>query len=234
MELDRGERLLRASGTSYSLVVMAACAAVVSVGLLVDRGFDHSLALAAWAGLAAVGLAFAAVFITTEVLVTAERVIEYRPLLARLARRVPSWGPLERSWRRSVELDEVTAAYASGGQLVLRDRQGRLWRLMCHDAPAASALAHEVAELQKQRLDAHKRDMRARREARRRAEGLGVHVSSVASGPARCTYCHDDFAEGEERTGCDRCGAPHHGECFEIHGGCAVLACAGRARRRRA
>ena len=34
MELDRGERLLRASGTSYSLVVMAACAAVVSVGLL--------------------------------------------------------------------------------------------------------------------------------------------------------------------------------------------------------
>ncbi len=233
MDLDRGEHLLRASGTSYSLVVMAVSAAVVSAGLLVG-GFDHSVALAAWAALAAVGLAFAAVFITTEVLVTAERVIEYRPLLARLARRVPSWGPLERSWRRSVELEDVTSAYASGSQLVLRDRQGRLWRLLCHDARAASTLAHEVAEQQKRRFEAHKLDMKARIEARRRAAGLGVHVSGVASGPLRCTYCHDDFAEDEEHIGCDRCGAPHHGECFEIHGGCAVMACAGRARRRRA
>lgn len=42
----------------------------------------------------------------------------------------------------------------------------------------------------------------------------------------RCPYCHGDFEGGLlQITGCPKCGARHHVDCFVEHGKCAVFAC---------
>jgi hypothetical protein len=230
VELDRDEHLIRASGTSYSMLLAALGLLVTATGVL-GSDLRSGAGLAVALVVCAVAVAAIAVFSTTEVVLTARRAIEYRPLLARLARRFPRWGPIERGWRRSLELEDVTLAYASGSDLVLRDPRGHLWRLGCHDALAASRLANDVIEQQRRAVEAHKADMLAQRRARESKEALGVRVSGIAaSGPARCIYCHGDIQDGDEVVQCERCATPHHDECYEVHGGCAVHACGGRRR----
>ncbi len=223
MVLERDERLVRASGVSFTAIALVAATVVLAAA--------EVYAAPLWGLLIGLAAAAYAVFGTTEVLLTEERVIEYRPLLARLARRYPGLRSLERSWRRSIDLHDVTQSYSSGPDLVLRDGQRRLWRLGCHSKAAASELAQEIVEVLKRQFEAHKAEMLARRQARRRSEVMTVRVADAAtSGPVRCVYCHDDVREDDELTRCPRCDTAHHSDCYEVHGRCAVPFCEGRAR----
>lgn len=53
-------------------------------------------------------------------------------------------------------------------------------------------------------------------------------VPAVAAGQAgpRCPVCATGF-EGRIRR-CERCSTPHHGDCWDYAGGCAVFGCASR------
>lgn len=42
-----------------------------------------------------------------------------------------------------------------------------------------------------------------------------------------CPYCRFPLKEGIEIVECGVCHAPHHGDCWQDNGGCAVVACAG-------
>lgn len=59
---------------------------------------------------------------------------------------------------------------------------------------------------------------------------VDVHVTARASGQdGDCPYCRSSIST-DERVSCDACGTAHHAECLADHGGCTVLACAGRPR----
>jgi len=66
---------------------------------------------------------------------------------------------------------------------------------------------------------ARARARRAPREAPRPRSGGSSSSRSARRSIARCPYCHDDVAAGDapgrapERS-CERCGAPHHADCF--------------------
>jgi len=57
---------------------------------------------------------------------------------------------------------------------------------------------------------------------------LALHAHEHAA-LVRCAYCHDDLSGEEWR--CDACATAYHAACAsELHEGCAVLGCSGRAR----
>jgi len=56
---------------------------------------------------------------------------------------------------------------------------------------------------------------------------VGVQVGSMENaGPGECPVCGVEAAEG--RVLCRACKTPHHGDCWEYNGGCAVFACGER------
>jgi hypothetical protein len=63
-------------------------------------------------------------------------------------------------------------------------------------------------------------------------------VTEPSRGPATadetgrsCPYCRFPLKEGVEAVRCGTCAAPHHADCWDENGGCAVVACAGGPRR---
>lgn len=47
----------------------------------------------------------------------------------------------------------------------------------------------------------------------------------------RCPFCHDALGErSHDLVACDTCQTLHHGECFDLHGGCTIYGCEGRRR----
>ncbi len=59
-----------------------------------------------------------------------------------------------------------------------------------------------------------------------------VTTGLEVSGTGPCPVC--GTAVEEDRSLCARCRTPHHKDCWDYLGGCAVFACAGRPRRMRA
>lgn len=226
MVLDRHERVVRTSGISYTLIIAAAAFIAITLAEVTVNVpmalllLFLSLLVVLWTLLG-----------TTEVLLTCSRVVQYRPLLARLARRFPAVRPVEAERRRTFELDAIQSAYASRDELVLQTATERV-RLQCHDAQTAFDMAFEI-EAQVRRRTA---ETVARIEARRRSERLQAQlrlattVSASSTGATRCVYCHGDLDPDEQVIECDRCGAAHHEDCLAVHGKCAVLACGGGAK----
>jgi hypothetical protein len=163
------------------------------------------------------------VWFARHVSITDRRLVEYRVLLARLARRFPRLALAEVARRRVILLEDVASARRSGVVLVLRTRSGGTHEVDCHDQVAAVHLLNAVDEYM--RRSPHLRPIR-------RPPALQVSVSVNASEEtARCPYCHDAVPE-DEAASCSRCKAVHHEECMSIHGGCAAFGCIGERRAR--
>jgi hypothetical protein len=91
------------------------------------------------------------------------------------------------------------------------------WRLDV-DAACGDDLGHRIArDLPLELIDA-------------RAPRLELRPRAPAE-DALCPYCRDHIAAPELRA-CPRCAAPHHAECFDLHGGCTIPACGGAPERR--
>jgi Prokaryotic RING finger family 1 len=55
----------------------------------------------------------------------------------------------------------------------------------------------------------------------------GRNLAGQAETGRACPYCRFPLKEGIEIAVCAECTAPHHRECWDENGGCAVVACAG-------
>lgn len=218
MDLERDERLLEARTIFHPLVVGALFLAVALATSGV-RGGHRPLVLGAIAGGLLVVLA--AVWTQRGVLVTDRRVVEFSVVAAWLARRLPAFAGLEKRRRRVLPLGGVLAARRAGNVVVLQVAGGE-HRIACHDDGVAAEL---VASIERQLL----RSPRLR--PVRRVEEPVIRVAAAAGAPGRCPYCHDDVPP-DEAAGCAACGAGHHAECLEIHGGCAAFGCGAPARSR--
>lgn len=182
------------------------------------------VAVALGAGLGVLLVLLAAAWTQRAVLVTDRRVVEYCVLAAWLARRWPRFAGLETRRRRVVPLGSIGAARRDRSVAVL-SIGGAEHRIACHDEHLAAQL---VASIERELL----RTPRLR--PVRRIEEPVIKVaatSAAAAGPARCPYCHDDVPQ-EEAAACAGCGAGHHAECLEIHGGCAAFGCGAPTRAR--
>jgi hypothetical protein len=217
MDLERGERLVVTRQLLSPIPFLAGTLALV-LGASLPAPW-HAVAAAT---VAVVGLALT-VWRSRDLAVTDRRIVEYRVLLAALARRVPRLRRAEARRRRSVLLDDVAEARRSGGALIVRLRDGSSVQLDCVDEELAGALLLLV--------DAHLRRAPRLRPTRRLAPPE-VHVHAEARGDGRCPYCHDAVPE-DEAAPCPRCQAVHHAECLQIHGGCAAFGCAAAPRRGR-
>lgn len=219
MELERGERLVEGRQLLTPLAFLSLLAAfliVAELGLsLVSIGLAAVVLAISWA---------AALWSARHLAITDRRIVEYRVFLARLARRWPRFAPLEAQRRRVFPLEGLASARRSGASLVLRLRDGSTHDVPCHTEEEAARLLAVV--------DDFLRRAPWLRPARR-APPMKVSVAASASAvePGRCPYCHDAVAE-DEAVGCERCGAVHHEECLEIHGGCAAFSCQGTRRAR--
>jgi hypothetical protein len=65
-----------------------------------------------------------------------------------------------------------------------------------------------------------------------RASGSRSAAPHVATGkasdaPGVCPYCQTPIAEDEEEVHCPACRTPHHRQCWQENGGCAVYGCRG-------
>jgi len=49
---------------------------------------------------------------------------------------------------------------------------------------------------------------------------------------ATCPYCQDLIKPGKEIIVCDRCGTPHHVECWNANGGCTTVGCGSKSGKR--
>ncbi len=54
-----------------------------------------------------------------------------------------------------------------------------------------------------------------------------TRVATADDAGRSCPYCRFPIKQGAEVAACGVCGAPHHMECWDENGGCAVVACAG-------
>jgi hypothetical protein len=222
MDLEHDERLIAAHAHQGPVAVAAAGMGLTAV--LAGGVSPSALLLAPFVALA---VALTALWTYRRVHVTDRRVVEFRPALAALARRVPVLARLEVGRRRVIALDDVVAAQPIGTTLVLRTEGNELHHLHVHDEGVAVAFGLQIDEL-----------VRRRMLALGRARSISVRVDATAPREAaalRCPYCHD--ALGEDEPGgavCDGCGARHHVECFEIHRGCSAGGCGARTARSRA
>jgi hypothetical protein len=65
-----------------------------------------------------------------------------------------------------------------------------------------------------------------------RASGRRGATRNSATGkapdaPGVCPYCQTPIAQGEEEVHCPACRTPHHRQCWQENGGCAVYGCRG-------
>lgn len=224
MILERDERPLHRTPLAASLAVGLGCLTVSGALAVAHR--EPWLALGSL--LALVGL-LVSLLAHRQQLLTDRSLIEYSPVLAALARRFPRLARAEARRRRVVRLSDVLEAQRAGARILLRPRYGRVIDFRCPNEQEAANLLRSLEGL-----------LRARGPHFRRAGEAGpptplaVRVTpaggreEVASG-GRCPYCHDEVP-GEEAEACARCGAVHHGECLDVHGGCAAYACQGQPR----
>lgn len=219
MELERGERLVEGRQLLTPLgflSLVAAFAILGSVGLSVASvAFALSLVLLGFA---------VSTWNARHLAITDRRIVEYRVLFARLARRWPRFAPREAHSRRTFSLQDLAAVRRSGASLVLKLRDGTSHEIFCHEDEEAARLLAVV--------DDHLKRAPWMRPTRR---PIGMKVTATASAapaePGRCPYCHDAVADEEAAT-CDRCGVVQHEECMGIHGGCAAFSCQGERKKR--
>lgn len=218
MELERGERLVEGRQLLTPLGFLSLVAAFVIVG-------------AAGVSVASVAFALAVVLLgmslsawnARHLAITDRRIVEYRVLFARLARRWPRFAPLEAHARRTFALQDLAAVRRSGPTLVLRMRDGAQHEIACHEDDEAARLLAVI--------DDHLKRAPWMRPIRRPPPVKVTATASTTAEPGRCPYCHDAVADEEAAT-CDRCGVVQHEECMGIHGGCAAFSCQGERRRR--
>lgn len=226
MILERDERPLHRTRLGRSLVVGFLCT-LLSLGLAVRQAEPWLLAVSV---LLVLGQLLAALAFRQHLL-TDRSLIEYSPLLVGLARRFPRLARFEAHHRRVVPLTDVLEASRAGARLLLRPRIGPPIHFPCASEQDAADLLRSLEGL-----------LRGRGRPYARATGSesgpptsSVQVTTLATrqpvAGGRCPYCHDDVGP-EEGAACERCGAVHHAECLDVHGGCAAFTCQGTARAR--
>lgn len=151
-----------------------------------------------------------------RVVVTNHRVVEYRPILAWLARAFPFLRRPEWKRRRSLDLEDIASVESSGTSLILKDIAGMNHELSCNSMEEAKGFLFEIREL-----------LAGLRQVKVRVSQRHKRVKAT-----RCPYCRDDLAAGDA-TPCPECATPHHEECLAIHGECALLGCHGKLPERR-
>jgi len=233
VELEHDERVLHGTGWVAPFAGTLAATAVLvlielprhllfAVGILIPLFLVHLTAIA---------------YSARRVLVTTRRVVEFRPALAALARRVPRLARLERSRRRAIDLLDVVTVRASGIYAVVHTTDDERHMI----ATASETEAARLMLLIDRSAGEARRAYEARREAERRAAAVAnaVRVGSDTGAVARdsgrtCPYCRD-AVDADRDAACGACGAVHHEDCLAIHGGCAVMGCrrAGSPRRAR-
>ena len=219
VELERGERLVEGRQLLTPLGFLSLVAAFAIVGA---AGVSITSVLFA---VSIVLLGFAlGTWNARHLAITDRRIVEYRVLFARLARRWPRFAPLEAHSRRSFALQDLATVRRSGAALVLRLRDGTQHEIFCHQEEEAARLLAVV--------DDHLKRAPWMRPTR---QPIGMKVSATLSttpaDPGRCPYCHDAVAD-DEAAACERCGVVQHEECMGIHGGCAAFSCQGERRKR--
>lgn len=217
MELERGERLVEGRQLLTPLAFLSLLAA-----FLIVAEFGPTLASVLVALLVLVVSWTTALWRARHLLITDRRIIEYRVVLARLARRWPRFAPLEARRRRVFSLQDLASARRSGSRLVLRLRDGASHEVACHDEQEAAGLLTVVD-------DFLRRAPWLRPTRRPPPMTVAVTASASAGEPGRCPYCHDGVPD-DEAARCARCGAVHHDECLQVHGGCAAFSCQGERR----
>lgn len=216
MDLERDERLVEGRALVHPVLIAALAVAVLVLEVL---GLTPVSVLLGAALLALGGVA--AVWSTEHIAVTDRRIIVYRVLLARAARRFPRLAPLEAHRRLSIPLAEIMSIRRSATTLVLRTRTGER-ELQCHGEEEAARLLSTIdGQLRKAPWLRPKRELPPPK----------VTVTRAAPDAGRCPYCHDEVAPDEAAT-CEQCGVVQHEECTEVHGGCAAFGCAASPRRR--
>ena len=60
-----------------------------------------------------------------------------------------------------------------------------------------------------------------------RGQSPEIGVATSADAGRSCPYCRFPIKDGAQIAVCGVCRAPHHGECWDENGGCAVVACVG-------
>lgn len=173
-------------------------------------------------GLAAAAIAiafFACLTFARRVVLTPSRLVEFQPVLARLARRFPQLASFETARRRTIELSELRDVRRRDSRLELRFFYDQpCWFYTGSEARAAELLAALQAYLRERGPYL--------RPVREQTVGEQIAVVARTQEGGRCPYCHDDV-EADDREDCARCGAPHHVECMAIHRGCAGFSCQG-------
>lgn len=162
-----------------------------------------------------------------RLVVTERRVVEYRPLLAWLASLARFMRPFERRGRVVFELSDVANVSVTGSTVFLYDHQGGVHTLNCATVGEASDVAHDIRRLS----EARAKELSAAIRSQVKLES-GERIPAEPGPDTRCPYCHDDLPAAEAVL-CPECSAPHHDECLEIHGKCAILGCNGRLAKRR-
>jgi len=214
--LRPGERAVKRTGWKAVLVGLLPLTYTVHIAFTTDFGGIIYL-------LMALVLVPAVLLFGRAALLTDHRVVTYAPGLAALARRFPFLRRLERRWRRSADLADVTSVDVRGQLLVLKT-PGREHTVRCDSKAEARELLLQVQEL---------RRARALGRDRERADAVAARVrvtAARAAAPAsavRCPYCHGDLDPAEGRP-CPSCATPHHEDCLAVHGRCAVFGCGGR------
>lgn len=150
---------------------------------------------------------------------TDRRVVRYDPVLAGLARWLPSLRGVERRSRVVRDLADVASVALDGRRVTVR----------CGDVEFAVRSPREV---EARHLAASVRragaERRAALEAAERVGRVSVTGARARARPgARCPHCHDDLRPAEARA-CPACATPHHEDCLAVHGRCAVSGCRGR------
>jgi hypothetical protein len=219
VELERGERLVEGRQLLTPLGFLGLVAAFAIIG-----SAGVSVPTVAFA-LSIVLLSFAlSTWNARHLAITDRRIVEYRVLFARLARRWPRFAPHEAHSRRTFALQDLATVRRSGPNLVLRMRDGTQHEISCHQDEEAARLMAVV--------DDHLKRAPWMRPTRRPiAMKVTATVSTAPVEPGRCPYCHDAVAEDEAAT-CERCGVVQHEECMGIHGGCAAFSCQGERKKR--
>lgn len=52
---------------------------------------------------------------------------------------------------------------------------------------------------------------------------------ATVSGNRKCSYCSTEIGTYERGVSCTRCGRPHHSDCWDENGGCAIYGCSSRS-----
>ncbi|HSE40303.1 MAG TPA: RING finger protein [Acidobacteriota bacterium] len=75
--------------------------------------------------------------------------------------------------------------------------------------------------------------LRALRELARLLDRPTIEIPvNELSKESKCAYCKEEMLAGFEVTHCLECGTPHHSECFDLNGKCAVFGCSSYERER--